>query len=187
MIADPNVTVTKEAGDRLKAGDLVYFTSTGRAFKARKNRKPSGIVVRGGAKGKDILVRVQGIAVAKTAAKAGEPVALELGIGKMTPGPYTTCRKCKALVAVSDVRNSSGYCGNCYPQIVTKTSIDKLAEYRRLVGRLTTAMVAPSPTATFTLGDALRELVYFHVRETDDRDVRIDVPETFGDDERDED
>lgn len=144
-------------------GKLVSRTNDGGVWLAKKNQPILGVIKRGAKKGGMVTVQLEG-----PTPVASKPI-FETG-GKMKPGPYTTCRKCKALVAVSDVRDTGGYCGNCGPAIVLEHDALALAKYRDLVKNLSEAIInpvpgVPTPLGRPSMGDALRSLIVYYVQD----------------------
>jgi hypothetical protein len=158
---------------RDSVGKLVSRTNDGGVWLAKKNQPIVGVIKRGAKRGGMVTVQLQGPA----------PVVQKplVEVGKMKPGPYTTCRKCKALVAVSDVRESGGYCGNCGPAIVLEHDALALSKYRNLAKDLSEAVINPLPGIQVlgrpSLGDALRALIVYYVQDQLTAKADDDFPE----------
>lgn len=91
-----------------------------------------GTLVRGARRG--------GVAIVQM--KPEFPPAFEEPQGKMTPGPYTTCKKCLALVATSDVASTNGFCGNCYPSSKLEAAEKRFGTLRETVGAFVNAVLS---------------------------------------------
>jgi hypothetical protein len=158
----PETKTFKAAVDlRNCVGKLVSRHNDGGVWLAKKNQPILGVIKRGAKKGGLVTVQVQGPTPVAT-----KPV-FETG-GKMKPGPYTTCRKCQALVAVSDVRESGGYCGNCAPGIMLANDNLTLEKYRYKVKNLVESIIRPSTgdgLGQRPMADYLRELIVFYVQD----------------------
>lgn len=167
-------------------GKLVSRTNDGGVWLAKKNQPIIGAIKRGAKKGGMVTVQLDG-----PTGPAQKPLkTLTLpggfgysGAGNMKPGPYTTCRKCKALVAVSDVRESGGYCGNCSPTIVQDANALALQKYRHYVQRLVDCIIRPGDNVRpYTMGEAMEELIVFYVQDQKTpqvKNVEPELPEEF--------
>ncbi len=96
-----------------------------------------GTLVRGARAGRVAIVKMK---------SPKRPSAFEEPKGRMTAGPYTTCRKCRALVAISDVKTTDGFCGNCWP--TAKLEVEITEKYRPVyeaVGAFLDALLGKDP------------------------------------------
>lgn len=163
-------TFTAAVDLRGQVGKAVSRTNEGKVWLAGKNKPILGIIKRGAKKGGVVTVQVAGPAKLPTMPPVFETAA------KMTPGPYTTCRKCRALVAVSDVRDTMGYCGNCAPAIIRTANDDTLGTYRTRVGDLAESVIHPGGPPN-RMSDALRALIVFYVQDQLTEKADEDYPE----------